>query len=623
LLQLHGSYQFKFYAVKLGNDLRLYGGLSGGLVHTGEANRLWSRQVDFYNLGNIVRLTDQGELFFQNSLGICRMRNQKTPSTPEIIQSVAANVQQPEHELVTCHVSSQGDNLIYEVSSPEVGLKEKLKGLFGRNAATAANRLHSVYCVDLHTQKRMLFAEALVEKSRAHQFMWSASPNSRFVVVLQPGKKCIQVEINDLSEMSRKSFQLPADSDVSAVRVTDTGTYLIELRKTDLPQDVLLIKTNQKNEPTFYVTPPRGYTICRLGLDFLVLHYPKQQRLLHYTFDNTVKADIDLNPLAVQQISPFFNVAENGDMNILLWTKGSLYINYSTVKNLIADGKRWHLMARDSALAEEQAYTREVIEQHQEQSRQAESKHLSSYMALDANREDYYLDVPSLSPSNSSQPGYNAQEPMRYEPSPVTESHPVRFELDLPSEPPRFAEPPTAPVTRFPATETSPPPAMEPFPSGDGQEVRPLSVLLESAQNSVTSLDFLSGTLLATPSTEDDDNNDSDDGPPRFIPPDEALVSKLPDIPDTELPTELPEPEPQQVLAASDLEFQGDPDLELERLRMLYIAGELSRADYHDKKQLIESYKARRERASEAPWSSAENTPAAPSEPKKTRRLDF
>ncbi len=246
-------------------------------------------------------------------------------------------------------------------------------------------------------------------------------------------------------------------------------------------------------------------------------------------------------------------------------------------------------------------------------------------MALDANREDYYLDVPSLSPSNSSQPSYNAQEPMRYEPSPVAETHPVRFELDLPSDPPRFTEPPTAPVNRFPATETSPPPAMEPFPSADAQEVRPLSVLLESAQNSVTSLDFLSGTLLATPSTEDDDN---DDGPPRFIPPDETLISKLPDIPDTEsfsnpLPTELPEPEPQQALPAGDLEFQGDPDLELERLRMLYIAGELSRADYHDKKQLIESYKARRERASEAPWSSAENTPAAPSEPKKTRRLDF
>ncbi len=615
MIQLHGSYQFKYYAIKLGNDLRLYGGLSGGLIHTGEANRLWSRQVDFMTLGHVVRLTDQGELFFQNAQGICRMRNQKTPSAPEIIQSVAANLQQPDHDLVTCHISSQGDNLIYEVTSPEVGLKEKLKGLFSRSSGGAANLVHSVYFVDLQTQRRMLFAEALVEKSRSHQFMWGASPNSRFVVVLQPSKKSIQVEINDLSEMSRKSFQLPADSDVSSVKVTDCGTYLVELRKSNLPTDVLLIKTNQKNEPTYQVSPPRGYNICRLGADFLILHYPKEQRLLHYTFDNVARADIDLRPLTSQQITPFFNVAENGDMNILLWTKGSLYINYSTVKNLIADGKRWHLMARDNALAEEQAYTREVIEQHQEQSRQADSKNLSSYMALDANREDYYFDLPNSNPSNSTQQAYSAQDSLRFEQAPPLESHPVRFELDLPSDrPPTPEVPPVKPFV--------PEPPVEQFVPAEPQEVRPLSVLLESAQNSVTSLDFLSGTLLATPSTEDDD----DDGPPPFIPPDEALISKLEPVaspPSQEQQVPATETEEVAVLPESEMPFHGDPDLELERLRMLYIAGELSRADYHDKKQTIEAIKASREGTGETTWDSAETIPSSPIEPKKTRRLDF
>lgn len=646
MVQIIGSQNFKYYVVKLANELRLYGGISGGLVQTSEVTKEWTRQIDLRPLGSMINLTNAGETYFQGPEGIVSLRNQKTPVRPTSFPPIRADLSQAGHEFVTGCVDAEGVSVFYEISSPEVGLKEKLRGLFARGQASTS-KTRTVFRLEPNNMRRSVLTETQVEVARANQFRWTCSPFHRFALVIQPTKKALQVEVIDLGQAIRKiPFSFPLDTNIGYIAVTDTGTILLEVRKDG--DEVLLVKSFNKKDQPSQITPPRGFQVLRLGNDFIVLHYPKNDLLLVYQFNNQASAEVYLTPLLQESITPFFNILENGDMNVLFWSKDTLYIHYSTVKSLNRDGQRWHNIAREKVLSQEQAYTRETIERYQDEARQTENRHLSQFMAADVNREDFFIDVPPVSgappariealsmdeavpptlraPSLPEIPIVGPPGPM-----PVSDFPPVSFHseppgfqvpvsFDLPSVP-HLPEPGVAPALNIPAA--APETAQDWTPPQPLEEIRPLSVLLEQAESKSNALDFLSGALLSAPSTEDDE-----EGPPStelsFLAP-----SQLPDsFPEVNAPVDVglfqvsitepaPTPEPEFV-------FQGDPDAELERLRMLYIAGELTREDYHDRKSALEKYKARlsldQQRILEAP---SAIDPSEDATSRRARRLDI
>lgn len=633
MLKLYGSYNSRFYASLTGNEVRLYRGISAGagLTQNNEAAPVYSKSLDPSLHLEIVRVSNQGDLFFRAPSGLYRLRN-AAGSNLEVASATVCALARGEEpgKLGKVLVDCEGRGIFYEVITPEGGLKDKFFKLLGGKKSSGESLLaHQVVYYDVATQRTMNFPATLVDSKREFPFHWNLAHGGRFLVQARPEKKSYQLEVIDVTDESFFEFKM-ALAHIEDLWVNDAGVMMVDVRQ--VGEEKLIIALPDRSTPRQVITPPPSYRAVHLGPLHVSVTLEAQRKLQIYEYEGKLVADVDLHPLHQLGVDYHFNFNERGDIDVLAYRGGSLNIQHSTVKSILTDAKRWAMTARQKEAEEEEFRLREVTQQHAQERRRLEDQQLSRQLA-----DAVVTDFP-VSPAAPPRIGHPSVGAPAAPPPPL----PGIPNAPLPSRP--VETPPWAA-----ALGTSPQPAAPPahgaaagssLPS-PGQALPPLDVPSSlPSPNAFPSVDVPSSLPIpgvapesgATrppvlpPTVEPPGPPPEPMVPPRPAPsaappPTAAPPTSAPSItppvlppspaaelpflrgaaplppPDTETEEPLPPPPVPASLpdAATQTEDTGDfadvaaVDAELERLRMSYIAGEISREKYYTRRAELEA----------------------------------
>lgn len=649
--------------------------------------------MDAKSIGELVLVGNYGDLYLFGPKGLFRVQNQKGASVDRVAP-VCASAENPDVSLGRVRVDAEGRDVCYEVISPDTGIKGKLLGLFSKKkeGGGPANQAHNLFHYSHTTNQQVSYPSFPVEKSKEEMFIWNISPKFRYLVVAQPEKKAYHLQVIDtLEELVTAEFELPL-TPIRGIWINDEGTLLVDVNNGSEQRIFVVHQQNRKAVKDSFV-PPKGYEIQAVGSNYISALFPSSRRLVLFKFDGSVLANVELQPLIEMGATPFFNFNERGDIDILLYQDGALYIQHSDPRSILTDAKRWQFTAREQQISHEETYVRNVTEGHEEERRNVEREHASRQLAASMESDNYFFGnvntpppAPAYTPPTSLQMSPPAYEPPPAPPKPtmIPASEiisPAGHMVDRPStedeaprrpELPKIGQPrpnpppvteaparptlppvarPSAPPMTEPSARPAPPPVTEPVaspirpsvPPGTEPEPAPLFSTPEPARAPVAPtpkpapkveapvepLSFLRGAFLPPPNTEDDDDGTP---PPPPVRPPAPVTEAPPPAPEPAAPAIPPPPDP-DALPIADL-IGIDHDAELERLRMLYIAGELSREEYYRKRTQVEE--ARRHHATSASPEKAAipkrlnieieplgPPPAGGPSARPTRRIDF
>ncbi|MBI3930211.1 MAG: hypothetical protein HY319_32035 [Armatimonadetes bacterium] len=599
--RLHGSYNSRFFVVRARGEVRLHRG----------PPVIWSAPIDDAVAGNLLRIGNNGELFFRGPEGVYRLRKERGHLEPIEPLSTLARGEEGAY-LGAVQVSVEGRDFCYERIAPESRLSDKLFRLLRSGTGDAKALGHQLYLYTLGGEKALNFYSALVDPARSDRFLWAISPTFKYLLVSQPDRKghlLFQV-IDILDEAVMAEFEMRV-RDITAVMVNDLGTALLEVRR---PGDEKLV-VSMLNGARHLVGLPPGSHVIHLGDDWVAVETRPTPFMIIKGFDDSVRVNADLRPL--HELGVDFRICfnERNDIDILSYRDRVLNVQHTDLQSLPTDAKRWQLMARQKQFDDEERVHREASSVQEEQKKRLDTLEKSRLLAatmrtesesMDIAPEPIYIDAPSLSVI----PAPVAAESARRFIEPPVAEHPVIPEPahEMFPEPAQevFAEP-QPPMEQF--AEPQPPvgPSAErQLPIGQFAEPQPPAgpipvPMTEFPQEEGLELPEPEPPLPnPPPPTQLELPTIRKGGAPAEIPlPERSLddelfrASRVPPPPPTTEPEGLELIVPAREPVPVEDQFSGDIDEELERLRMHYIAGEIGRDEYYSKRAELE--RARKE----------------------------
>lgn len=537
-----------------------------------EATLVYTRAIEEANDLQLIRVGNQGDLFFMSKKGLFRLRNDRNPQF-EIVNPTICSLAVGEEagRLGKVTVDSDGREICYEVITPEGGLKDRFFKLLGGKKSSGESLLaHQVVHFNVTSNRGLNFPAALVETRREYTFHWGMSPTGRFLVLARPEKKTYNLQLIDVNDESIiADFQMSL-AVINDVWVNDAGVVMVDVRQVGEEKLIIALPDN-KTRHSF--TPPPTYRVLNLGPLHVTVLLESQRRLMIFDYPGNVVADVDLQPLRQLGVQFDFNFNERGDLDVLGWQGGTLRLQHSDVKAILVDAKRWDLTARQHQAEEEQLLVHEATMQHLQERKRLEEFQLSRQL-LDAVQTDF--SQPSALTPNTPRLGGERKGPPQPLPPPLPQVPSVPHVPEIPQP---SAEAPPWMVGRG-STPPPPPPPIESVPPLPPAAIPPVAVphvVVPTPATPPPPLAFLSGgSPLPPPDTEGDDAASAP-----------SVPAPVP-TPSAPPPVAAPPP-PTPAVTLTNFQTTSDLDAELERLRMTYIAGEISRDVYYKTRAELES----------------------------------
>lgn len=577
VIKLYGSFNSRFFASLTPTEVRLYRGISvgGNMEQSNEATLVSTRALEPGNDLKLVRVGNQGDLFFMSKKGLFRLKNQRN-SVFEVVHPAICSLAVGEEagRLGKVLVDCDGREVCYEVITPESGIKDRFfKLLGGKRSQTDSMLAHQVVHFNVTSHKGLNFPATLVDTKREFAFHWAVSPTGRFLVMARPEKKTYHLQLIDVSDESiLADFQMSL-AVINDIWVNDAGVVMVDVRQVGEEKLIIALPDNRTR---YSFTPPPTYRVLNLGPLHVTVFLESQRHLMMFDYPGNVVVDVDMQPLRELGVEFDFNFNERGDLDVLGWQGGALRIQHSDVKTIAVDAKRWDLTARQVQAEQEQLMVHEATIQHLQERKRLEEVQLSRQL-LDA----VQTELPST-PQDSFRPrlgGERVAPPTRLPPPGASPLPAIPAIPQVPGVPniPAIPGVPSAPAMSPPSASGGaplppwqldagtavppPPPPVAPPPSIPAPPPAPSRPTTPSAP---PPLAFLQGGVpLPAPDTES-----VEAGP--------GLKQEV---------TQEPPPEQSEPAFSSP----EDVDQELERLRMTYIAGEISREAYYKRRAELET----------------------------------
>lgn len=575
VVKLYGSYNSRFFACLTPTEVRLYRGISAGGdlgVASNEAQMIFSRAMD-ESLGlELIRVGNQGDLFFLGKKGLFRLKNDRNAKL-EIVNDALCALARGEEvgRLGQVRVDADGREIFYEVINPEAGIKDRFLKLWGGKAGGESTLAHQVVNYNLSTQRKDQFPATLLDTRREYAFRWNISPSGRFLVQARPEKKYYHLDVIDISDESIiADFQM-ALANIHDLWVNDAGVMMVDVRQVGEEKVIIALPDGVTRHP---FSPPPSYRLVHLGPLHVGMILESQRRLHIYDYTGNLVSDVDFQPLRQMGIQFHFNFNDRGQIDILGWHGGALHIQHSDLKSILVDAKRWNLTARQHQADVEQQMVHEVTAQHLEERKRMEDFQLSRQL-LDAVQSE----IPGLG-NQAHLPRLGGERGATPPPTPLPPPIP-----SIPSVP---SIPDATSVSEVPpwmagltgAQGTPPPPPLEispgrvpvppPPPPRDRNTPPNLPSRPTSGQQQPPQLPFLRGSSPLPPPDTENSQRPVSGNLPGLPGPDSAPLVSPPSAP-------LP-----------NFANSAEVDAELERLRMTYIAGEITREIYYSRRTELE-----------------------------------
>ncbi len=582
LVKLYGSFNSRFFAVLTPTEVRLYRGIAAGGdygVASNEAQLVFARAMD-ESLGlDLIRVGNQGDLYFLGKKGLFRLRNDRTAKLEVVNEALCALARGEDiGKLGQVRIDADGREIFYEAITPEAGIKDRFRKLWGGKGGGESTLAHQVINYNVGTQRKDQFPPTLIDTRREYAFRWNISPSGRFLVQARPEKKYYHIDVIDISDESIiADFQM-ALANIHDLWVNDAGVMMVDVRQVGEEKVIIALPDGVTRHP---FSPPPSYRLVHLGPLHVAMILESQRRLQIYDYTGSLVSDVDFQPLRQMGIQFHFNFNDRGQIDILGWHGNTLNLQHSDIKSILVDAKRWDLTARQAQADVEQQMVHEVTQQHKEERKRLEDFQLSRQL-LDAVQSDMpgagsQTHLPRLGGERgaATPPPTPLPAPLSSIPSvptipdaaQVREVPPWMAGLTGQSAPPPIPPPP-APLPP-PETSSGRVPVPPPPPPLDRNTPPPLPSRPTSGQQP-PQLPFLrGGSPLPPPDTETSER---------------VASAKLPPLP---APDSAPLPAPPSS-ALPNLANSAEVDAELERLRMTYIAGEISREIYYSRRAELE-----------------------------------
>ncbi len=577
-MQLIGSYNSRFFAALAPSEIRLYRGISAGgnFTESNEATMVYQKPVDASWGLQLLRVANQGDLFFLCKKGLLRLRNDPQAQLEIVNAQLSALAAGDEGgKLGRVRVDADGREILYEVIAPETGLKGKFFKMLGGKSGEPP-LVHQVVHFNLHSQKYLYFPGTQVDPKREYPFVWSSSEGGRFIVQARPEKKAYSIEVIDiLSETLISNFQM-ALAPINELRVNDAGVMLVDVRQ--IGEEKIIIALPDERTRHHFVPPP-SYRVLNLGALHVALVLEEQRRLQIYDYPGKLLADIDTRPLR-QLASDFdFNFNERSDIDVLIWQQGRLHLHHADHKSIKVDAQRWHLIAQHQQAQIEHQLVQEATAQHLQDRKKMEDFQLSRQLL-----EAVQGDVSAASPPPAQRPHLGGERrPASPLPPPVPSFESIP---DVPAAP---LEPAAPPPWMSPAASSPPPPPTLELPPPEiaipAPELPPPLPPVLSVPEPLPTPTPAPPPLPPPPRTPVLDGMPAHLQPP--LPSRPSSLKPPASIPSPAAPPPRPAPEPPP--PPTSFSSAADIDAELERLRMTYIAGEITRDVYYQRRSELEA----------------------------------
>lgn len=579
LVKLYGSFNSRFFAVLTSTEVRLYRGIAAGGdfgVASNEAQLVFARAMD-ESLGlELIRVGNQGDLYFLGKKGLFRLRNDRTAKLEVVNEALCALARGEEvGRLGQVRVDADGREIFYEAITPEAGIKDRFLKLWGGKGGSESTLAHQVINYNVGTQRKDQFPPTLIDTRREYAFRWNISPSGRFLVQARPEKKYYHLDVIDISDESIiADFQM-ALANIHDLWVNDAGVMMVDVRQVGEEKVIIALPDGVTRHP---FSPPPSYRLVHLGPLHVGMILESQRRLQIYDYTGNLVSDVDFQPLRQMGIQFHFNFNDRGQIDILGWHGNTLHLQHSDIKTILVDAKRWNLTARQAQADVEQQMVHEVTMQHMEDRKRMEDFQLSRQL-LDAVQSEMpgmgsQAHLPRLGGERGASPPPPAPLPPPMHSIPSVPSIPDAANVS--EVPPWMAgltgQAPPPPPPPSPIAPPSPPeraPAPPPPPPVDRHSPPPLPTRPTSS-GQPPQLPFLRGSSpLPPPDTETSERLTS----AKLPPPPAPDSAPLPPPPSSATPT---------------FANTAEVDAELERLRMTYIAGETSRELYYSRRAELE-----------------------------------
>ena len=593
MVKLYGSFNSRFFACLTPSEVRLYRGMSagGGFTSSNEAQLIFTRAMD-QSLGlDLIRVGNQGDLFFLGKKGLFRLRNDRQAKLEVVNDALCALARGEEQgRLGHVMVDADGREVCYEVITPEGGLKDRFRKLLGGKSNNESLLAHQVVYVNLSNQRPLNFPATLIDTRREYHFRWSISPSGRFLVQARPEKKSYHLDVIDVTDESIiADFQMALAS-IYDLWVNDAGVMMVDVRQVG-EEKLILALPDGVTRHSF--CPPPSYRVAHLGPLHVAVILESQRRLQVYDYSGKLVSDVDYQPLRQLGVEFHFSFNDRGQIDVLCWQANTLHLQHADIKSIVVDAKRWDLSARQQQVDQEHMMVQEATMQHAQDRKRIEDFQLSRQL-LDAVQSEspgvaqshlprlggptpqVPLPVPN---APIPQPGFPGPPGVPDVPAEVAVVPPWMAGLStpvsgaLPDQPPRPMVP--VPGSVVPPVPTAPPPPDMFVPPVDRNSPPPLPK--RPTPGAPPPLPFLRGqSPLPPPDTETS----------------KALPSRPP-VAHPAIPPAAPPPTPPAAPAAAEPTHEfassAEVDAELERLRMTYIAGEISREVYYGRRSELEN----------------------------------
>ncbi len=442
MVKLYGSYNSRFFVVRKPGQIDL---------HRGNV-KIWSVPVKDRVVGELIRLSNSGVMFFRSSQGVFKLQKEVKKLQP--IPTLTRLCRGDEGTyLGGLHISPDGKSYCYERIASVSRLSDKLLHFLKMNQEEPKVLEHQLLLYNTESQSSANYYTAFIDPNKKDKFYWSVSPSFKYLLVSQPERRGnILFQVIDIVEEALLSEFEMRVRDITATYINDHGTVGLEIHRPG--EDKLAIA--KLDGSRYLVNIIARSRIIHLGSNTVSMQTMPKPSLIVKHFDDSVVVNADLRPLVELGINFRIHFNDREDIDIIGYEKGILNITHTDLQGLPTDAKRWKWMAQQKQLKEEEKIIEEVTAQQKAQRQYleslAQSRKLEESIKQPSAMTPEVLPLPTPRPGHESTPSPSLGAHSQTEPpKPISRtSHVTPLKsLSPPSKPPT----PPPPRSNFPDTD--------------------------------------------------------------------------------------------------------------------------------------------------------------------------
>lgn len=378
---LYASNNSEYFAVRQPSKIYLYRDGDLALSH---------KVVDKL-AGELILVADSGDLFFQSSEGMLRLRKEKGVKAERCRAIAGLDGSSEGGTLGGISLRADGEQVAYEQILPVRKFSSKLKRLLGQKSSQAdvGPSLHRFIVSNWSGRSSSSYFETVVDPRVSAGLVWWMSTDFGFLAIIERGRDGLSLlRIIDVLHESIVN-ELTVDGRLSRDRaITTNGTVGFGLEKQN--KRALVIWTYSQDR--FQVAYPKESRMLHLAKDKVVFYSRTYHRLIAKSFDNKVLAEVNLAPLAKLGVEYLVSFNPRETVELATFQNGKLRVHHTDLDQLPTDAKRWELLGEQQRAEQLESQMQQLLaDRYEEQDREF----------VDEHRQQLAADIESYRPAVS------------------------------------------------------------------------------------------------------------------------------------------------------------------------------------------------------------------------------